>query len=75
MSKSLFCGQERELQPWDEPGGVSGTLEAILSCSEHVACQEQSGSGKDWDQFKTNAELFGYVSTFKAMIFNAFEGP
>lgn len=40
-----------------------------------VACQEQSGSGKDWDQFKTNAELFGYVSTFKAMIFNAFEGP
>ncbi|CAJ1372113.1 unnamed protein product [Effrenium voratum] len=45
--------KERELQPWEEPGGCDATLE------------ELSSSKGDWDQFKVNADLFGYVSTFK----------
>lgn len=50
----MTSNKERDLQPWVEPGGCSGTLEELSS----------SNRG-EWDQFKANAELFGYVSTFK----------
>eukprot|EP00435_Cladocopium_sp_Y103_P042804 s1649_g11.t3 len=50
----VTSNKERDLQPWVEPGGCSGTLEELSSANRG-----------EWDQFKANAELFGYVSTFK----------
>lgn len=44
--------KERELQRWEGPEGIDEPLEE-LSCP------------REWDQFKANAELFGYVSTYK----------
>jgi len=53
ISGATSQNKERDLQPWEEPGGCNGTLEELSSATG------------EWDQFKANAELFGYVSTFK----------
>mmetsp|Transcript_21151 Transcript_21151/g.39757 ORF Transcript_21151/g.39757 Transcript_21151/m.39757 type:complete len:404 (+) Transcript_21151:66-1277(+) len=45
--------KERQLQPWSGPVADDGALEELRTTEG------------DWDQFKANAELFGYVSTFK----------
>ncbi|OLP80993.1 Polyadenylate-binding protein-interacting protein 4 [Symbiodinium microadriaticum] len=49
-------GKERELQRWAAPSNCDGALEELAPTHN---------SDSHWDQFKANAELFGYVSTFK----------
>eukprot|EP00438_Fugacium_kawagutii_P014050 Skav204157 [mRNA] locus=scaffold903:285753:290596:+ [translate_table: standard] len=47
-------GWERELQPW-----------APEERAQEEALEDRPSEACEWDQFKANEQLFGYVSTYK----------